>query len=80
MSEGLVTSNKVHRAIFVEVFAGNRDPAHIAKKARIIRPVADRAIADLERTGILAREGEEIKLTPAGERLAHDLKRKELLS
>lgn len=80
MSEGLIASNKVHRAVFIEVMHGESDPERIAKKARIIPTVAQRAIGDLERSGTLLREGESVKLSPEGERLAYELKRKDLLS
>lgn len=80
MSEGLIQSNKVHRAIFIEVMRGEKDPAFIAKKTRTVRPVAERAIADLLKSGVLERDGENLKLSAEGEKVAYDLKRKDLLS
>ncbi|HVL47844.1 MAG TPA: hypothetical protein VM889_04750 [Candidatus Thermoplasmatota archaeon] len=79
MNEGFVVSDKNRRAVFVELVAGETDIDRIVKKHRLIRRAAERALEDLRGEGIVAKNGAALKLTAEGEKLAVDLKRKDLL-
>jgi Mn-dependent DtxR family transcriptional regulator len=80
--EGFVVSDKNRRAVFIELMtAGPSRADRLVKRLRLVRAAAERAIADLEAQKLVERAGTgEIRLTEEGLRVAHDLKRQDLLS
>ncbi len=73
-------SDKNRRTLFVELMTGERDFERMVKKTRIIRVVAERALRDLEGQGLVERKDADLALTPTGEEVARELKRRDLLS
>ncbi|MHB8604298.1 MAG: hypothetical protein ACYDCK_03500 [Thermoplasmatota archaeon] len=79
MSTGFVVSDKVRRAIFIEIMAGERDLARIVKKHRLVRPAAERALKELQTESLVAATSGELALTDAGQATAAEMKRNDML-
>ena len=80
MSAGFVVSDKVRRAIFIELMAGESEIERIVKKHRLLKGPAERAMAGLAEHDLVARVGKEgWKLTSSGEDTAAELKRNDML-
>ncbi len=79
MHESFVVGNKIRLAVFVEVLSGESGIERIVKKHRLIPQAAERAADELAEQGIVSRSEGKLALTDVGTKLAHELKRNELI-
>ena len=69
MDEGFIYANKYRRAIFAELSAGEWNIQRIAKKHRIILPIAQRVIKEFEQENIVKNTQGHYHFIKKGERL-----------
>ncbi|MBC7128831.1 MAG: hypothetical protein H5T45_03755 [Thermoplasmatales archaeon] len=77
--EGFIISDKVRKAIFLEIASGENSITRIAKKNRIIESVAKNALNELIEKGIIEEKNGEYKLSEEGIKLYGKLKGKNLI-
>ncbi|MEM2935467.1 MAG: winged helix-turn-helix domain-containing protein [Candidatus Thermoplasmatota archaeon] len=77
--EGFIISDKVRKAIFLEIASGENSITRIAKKNRIIESVAKNALKELIEKGIIEEKNGEYKLSEEGAKLYGRLKGKNLI-
>lgn len=77
MTVGFVAESRNRKAVFIELGAGEKDPARIAKKHHLIPRAVDSALQELEGAGLVKKAKDGFGLTPEGERVLHELRRGE---
>lgn len=70
MDEGYILSNKYRKIIFDSIIAGENNINYIVKKHRIFKRIADKIVNDLKENGLVEINGNIVKLTEEGEKLA----------
>lgn len=80
VNDAFVESDKFRRAVFTEIAAGETDIEFIAKKHRLVKPAAERAVNDLVEHGLVEKGDEGYALTAEGERFEADRKKRDLRS
>ncbi len=79
MEEGFVISNKIRKAIFLEVASGEKHLSRMVKKHHLIERAAKNAIEELKEHGLIEGEEGEYKLTESGIKIYNKLKELESL-
>jgi len=79
MNEGFILSNKMRKAVFIEIASGEKRIDRIAKKQHLIERAVKNAVEELLQHGIVEKDGEEYKLSEEGAKLYARMKGKEEL-
>lgn len=79
MNEGFILSNKIRKAIFIEIASGEKRIERIAKKHHLIERVAKNAAEELKKNGIIEEDIDGYRLTEEGVKLYAKMKGKEEL-
>ncbi len=79
MEEGFIISNKIRKAVFIEIAAGEKSITRISKKHHLIEHVVKNAIEELKRHGIIEEKNDGYVLTDYGKKLYGKLKGKDAL-
>jgi len=79
MNEGFILSNKMRKAVFIEIASGEKRIDRIAKKQHLIERAVKNAVEELIQHGIVEKDGEEYKLSEEGAKLYARMKGKEEL-
>mgnify|MGYP000094194083 CR=1 FL=1 len=79
MEEGFVISNKIRKAVFIEIASGEKSLARIIKKHHLIEQVAKNAIEELKEHGLIEESEGGYKLTAKGAKIYGKLKGNEVL-
>ncbi len=79
MNEGFILSNKIRKAVFIEVASGEKRAERIAKKQHLIERAVKSAVEELKEHGIIEEGEDGLKLTEEGVKLYAKMKGKEEL-
>ncbi|KAA0014814.1 transcriptional regulator [Thermoplasmatales archaeon ex4484_30] len=74
MEEGFIISNKIRKAVFIEISSGEKSLTRIAKKHHLIEHVVESAAKELEEHGIIEEKNGGYELTEMGKKLFGKLK------
>ena len=74
MNEGFILSNKIRKAIFIEIASGEKRIERVAKKQHLIERVAKNVAEELKNHGIIEETEEGYKLTEEGAKLYAKMK------
>ncbi len=77
--EGFVISNKIRKALFIEIASGETSLNRIIRKHRLIEQAARRAAEELKEHGIIEEGEEGYRLTELGAKIYGKLKGSEIL-
>ncbi|KAA0003373.1 MAG: hypothetical protein FE044_01635 [Thermoplasmata archaeon] len=79
MNEGFILSNKIRKAVFVEIASGEKRLERIAKKQHLIERAVKNAAEELQKHGIIEEGEDGYKLTDEGIKLYAKMKGREEL-
>lgn len=74
MEEGFIVSNKIRKAIFIEIASGEKSISRIIKKHHLIESVALNALKELEEHGLIEKKDDGYVLSPSGKKTYGKLK------
>lgn len=72
--EGFVISNKIRKAVFIEIASGEKLLTRIAKKHHMIEQVVKNAAKELKEHGLIEEKGGSYQLTKLGMKVYGKLK------
>ncbi len=79
MEEGFIISNKVRKAIFLEVASGEKSLSRIIKKHHLIEHAARNATEELKEHGLIEEKNGGYELTQEGAKIFNKLRELESL-
>ena len=79
MEEGFIVSNKIRKAIFLEVASGEKSLSRIMRKHHLIEHAARNAIEELEEHGLIEKKEDGYELTEEGVKIFNKLRELESL-
>ncbi|KAA0007057.1 MAG: hypothetical protein FE045_01205 [Thermoplasmata archaeon] len=79
MNEGFILSNKIRKAVFIEIASGEKRLERIAKKQHLIERAVKNAAEELKEQGIIEEGEEGYHLTEEGIKLYARMKGREEL-
>ncbi|HHO57349.1 MAG TPA: hypothetical protein ENJ70_02215 [Thermoplasmatales archaeon] len=79
MEEGFIVSNKIRKAIFLEVASGEKSLSRIMRKHHLIEHAARNAIEELEEHGLIEKKEDGYELTEDGIKIFNKLRELESL-
>lgn len=79
MTEAVITSDKTARAVFTGILHGEGSLDKIVRKHRLIPRAAERALGELRTAGLVEEADSGLTVTEEGERVAADLRRRDIL-
>ncbi|MCD6481653.1 MAG: hypothetical protein J7L31_05215 [Thermoplasmata archaeon] len=79
MEEGFIVSNKIRKAIFLEVASGEKSLSRIMRKHHLIEHAARNAIEELEQHGLIEKKEDGYELTEEGIKIFNKLRELESL-
>jgi len=79
MNEGFILSNKIRKAVFIEIASGEKRLERIAKKQHLIERAVKNAAEELKEQGIIEEGEDGYKLTDEGIKLYARMKGREEL-
>lgn len=74
MEEGFIVSNKIRKAVFIEIASGEKSITRIAKKHHLIEHAVKNAAEELKEHGIIEEKENGYELTELGKKLYGKLK------
>jgi|Deesub1362A_J573_1020465.scaffolds.fasta_scaffold05063_4 predicted transcriptional regulator len=79
MEEGFIISNKIRKAVFIEIASGEKSLSRLIKKHHLIEQAARNAIEELKEHGLIEEKEDGYVLTELGKKIYGKLKGSETL-
>ncbi|RLF44697.1 MAG: hypothetical protein DRN29_07970 [Thermoplasmata archaeon] len=79
MEEGFIISNKIRKAVFIEIASGEKSLSRMIKKHHLIEQAAKNAIEELKEHGLIEEKEDGYVLTELGKKIYGKLKGSETL-
>ncbi len=79
MEEGFIISNKIRKAVFIEIASGEKSLSRMIKKQHLIEQAAKNAIEELKEHGLIEEKEDGYVLTELGKKIYGKLKGSETL-